>query len=51
MTGQRLKDLVLSDVYLRRLWGVLPDLGAEALRGHVTQSVEVFLRAFEPAAP
>jgi TetR/AcrR family transcriptional regulator, mexJK operon transcriptional repressor len=54
MMGQRLKDLVLSDVYLRRLWGVLDELGAKALRAHVAESVDVFLRAFgadgEPAA-
>jgi TetR/AcrR family transcriptional repressor of mexJK operon len=46
MMGQRLKDLVLSDVYLRRLWGVLDPLGAEALRAHVAESVDIFLRAF-----
>ena len=46
MVGQRLKDLVLSDVYLRRLWGVLGELDEAALRAHVTQSVDIFLRAF-----
>ncbi|HLI66862.1 MAG TPA: TetR/AcrR family transcriptional regulator [Caulobacteraceae bacterium] len=48
--GQRLKDLVLSDVYLRRLWGVLPSISAAQLRAHVEQSVDIFLRAFGPEA-
>ncbi|MGH6958533.1 MAG: TetR/AcrR family transcriptional regulator [Caulobacteraceae bacterium] len=46
MVGQRLKDLVMSDVYLRRLWGVLPEPTAAELRAHVTRSVDIFLRAF-----
>jgi AcrR family transcriptional regulator len=46
MMGQRLKDLVLSDVYLRRLWGVLDPPATPALRAHVAQSVDIFLRAF-----
>jgi TetR/AcrR family transcriptional regulator, mexJK operon transcriptional repressor len=46
MMGQRLKDLVLSDVYLRRLWGVLEPLSARAARAHVAESVDIFLRAF-----
>jgi len=49
VVGQRLKDLVMSDVYLRRLWGVAGDLDATTLRAHVTQSVDIFLRAFGPA--
>ena len=44
--GQRLKDLILSDVYTRRLWGVLGPLTPEALRAHVTRSVDIFLMAF-----
>ena len=44
--GQRLKDLVLSDVYTRRLWGVLGPLTPEELRAHVTRSVDIFLMAF-----
>ena len=50
MAGQRLKDLVLSDIYLRALWGVLPEFGPAVLRAHVAESVDVFLRAFGPAA-
>ena len=49
LVGQRLKDLVMSDVYLRRLWGVAGDLDPTTLRAHVTQSVDIFLRAFGPA--
>jgi AcrR family transcriptional regulator len=49
MVGQRLKDLVMSDVYLRRLWGVVGDLDPATLRAHVTQSVDIFLRAFAAA--
>jgi TetR/AcrR family transcriptional regulator, mexJK operon transcriptional repressor len=44
--GQRLKDLVLSDVYTRRLWGVLGPLTPDELRAHVTRSVDIFLMAF-----
>ena len=44
--GQRLKDLVLSDVYTRRLWGVLGPLTEAELRAHVTRSVDIFLMAF-----
>jgi TetR/AcrR family transcriptional regulator, mexJK operon transcriptional repressor len=49
MVGQRLKDLVLSDVYLRMMWGVLPPPRPEDLREHVARSVDIFLRAFGPA--
>ncbi|HZZ89116.1 MAG TPA: TetR/AcrR family transcriptional regulator [Caulobacteraceae bacterium] len=49
VAGQRLKDLVLSDVYLRMLWGVLARPSDEALREHVEHSVDIFLRAFGPA--
>jgi AcrR family transcriptional regulator len=51
VAGQRLKDLVLSDVYMRWLWGVLGDMSPKALRAHVAESVDIFLRAFgSPAA-
>ena len=46
--GRRLKDLVMSDVYTRRLWGVLEPQTPEALRAHVTRSVDIFLKAFGP---
>jgi AcrR family transcriptional regulator len=46
VAGQRLKDLVMSDVYLRMLWGVLEPPSPEALREHVARSVDIFLRAF-----
>ena len=48
VVGQRLKDLVMSDLYLRRLWGVVGDIDPAALRAHVAQSVDIFLRAFGP---
>jgi TetR/AcrR family transcriptional repressor of mexJK operon len=48
IAGQRLKDLVLSDVYLRMLWGVLEPLSPAELRAHVARSVDIFLRAFGP---
>lgn len=48
MLGQRLKDLVMSDLYLRLQWGVLEPIGEPALREHVAQSVEIFLAAFAP---
>ncbi len=48
--GQRLKDLVLSDIYMRRLWGVLAAPTQNELTAHVTRSVDIFLAAFgEPA--
>jgi TetR/AcrR family transcriptional repressor of mexJK operon len=50
MVGQRLKDLVMSDIYLRRLWGVAGDFRLEAVRDHVARSVDIFLRAFGPAS-
>lgn len=49
VVGQRLKDLVMSDLYLRRLWGVVGDLDETTLRAHVMQSVDIFLRAFGSA--
>jgi TetR/AcrR family transcriptional regulator, mexJK operon transcriptional repressor len=50
MVGQRLKDLVMSDIYLRRLWGAAGDFRLEAMRDHVARSVDIFLRAFGPAS-
>jgi len=51
MVGQRLKDLVMSDVYMKRLWGVTGDLADEDLRAHVERSVDIFLRAFGAPRP
>ena len=47
MLGQRLKDLVMSDVYLRHLWGVPQAMTSAELRDHVAQSVDIFLKAFD----
>jgi AcrR family transcriptional regulator len=49
MAGQRLKDLVLSDFYLRRLWGVQGDIDPAVMKAHVAESADIFLRAFGPA--
>ncbi len=48
MVGQRMKDLVMSDVYMRRLWGVLDRFPPHDLRAHVARSVDIFLKAFGP---
>jgi AcrR family transcriptional regulator len=44
--GQRLKDLVMSSVYWRRLWGVIATPSREELHAHVARSVDIFLKAF-----
>lgn len=46
LLGQRLKDLVMSDVYLRHIWGVPREMNNTELRDHVAQSVDLFLKAF-----
>jgi TetR/AcrR family transcriptional repressor of mexJK operon len=50
MVGQRLKDLVMSDLYLRRLWGVTSEIVPARLHAHVARSVDIFLKAFGPAS-
>jgi TetR/AcrR family transcriptional repressor of mexJK operon len=50
MVGQRLKDLVMSDVLLRKLWVVLEPPTAQELHNHVVRSVDIFLAAFGPAS-
>jgi TetR/AcrR family transcriptional repressor of mexJK operon len=47
MLGQRLKDLVMSDIYMRHIWGVPRQMNAQQLRDHVAQSVDIFLKAFD----
>lgn len=49
--GQRLKDLVLSNIYMRRLWGVLEAPSQSELKAHVTRSVDIFLAAFGEPSP
>jgi TetR/AcrR family transcriptional repressor of mexJK operon len=46
MAARRFKDLVLSDVYSRRLWGVIGDLTPAQIRAHVEEAVDIFLAAF-----
>jgi TetR/AcrR family transcriptional repressor of mexJK operon len=50
MAARRFKDLILSDIYSRRLWGVIGDLTADAMRAHVAESVDIFLAAFGATA-
>ena len=47
--ARRFKDLILSDVYSRRLWGVLDPLTPEAIEAHAAESTDIFLAAFGPA--
>ena len=56
--GQRLKDLVLSDVYTRRLWGVLGPLTEAELRdardplgGHLPDGVRLSATRPAPFSP
>ena len=47
--GRWFRDLILSDIYTRRLWGVADDCGPGAIRAHCARAVEIFLTAFGPA--
>jgi AefR-like transcriptional repressor, C-terminal domain len=40
------KDIILADVYNRKLWGVINDPNAAEIRAHVDKAVDVFLKAF-----
>jgi len=44
--GRWFKDILLADVYNRKLWGVIDELTPEQVRDHVTKAVDVFLAAF-----
>ncbi len=48
-TGRWFKDLLLADIYNRRLWGVIDDQNSAQIRAHVEEAVDIFLAAF--AAP
>jgi AcrR family transcriptional regulator len=48
--ARRFKDLVLSDIQSRRLWGVIDEQTPEQIRDHITESINVFLAAFGPLA-
>ena len=50
MVARRFKDLVASDIYLRRLWGVIDHPSPEAIRAHVTEAVDIFLQTFGQAS-
>jgi len=47
LLGQRLKDLVMSDLYLRHIWGAPQPMTSAELRDHVARSVDLFLKAFD----
>jgi len=40
------KDILLANIYNRKLWGVIDTLTPEETRAHVDKAVEVFLAAF-----
>ena len=42
------KDLALSGVYQRRLWGVISDLTPEQMDAQIECAVDTFLRAYAP---
>jgi hypothetical protein len=44
--GQRLKDLVMSDIFQRHMWGVSKPMTGAELQHHVGRSVDVFMRAY-----
>jgi AcrR family transcriptional regulator len=48
--ARRLKDLYLSDLHSRRLWGVVGPLPATELRTHVAEGVDIFLAAYLPGS-
>jgi AcrR family transcriptional regulator len=51
--ARRLKDLYLSDLYSRRLWGVVGPLTSNEISAIVTEGVDIFLGAYgvESVAP
>ena len=50
-TGRWFKTLVLSDLYSRRLWGVIDELSADQIRAHVSEATDIFLTAFSSSRP
>lgn len=44
--GRWFKDILLADIYNRKLWGVIGDPTPEQIRAHATKAVDVFLAAF-----
>jgi TetR/AcrR family transcriptional repressor of mexJK operon len=45
-TGRWFKNLVLADIYNKRLWGVIADPTPALLRAHATEATDIFLAAF-----
>ena len=48
--GRWFKALILSDIYSRRLWGVISDPAPAEIRSHAIQAVDIFLAAFGDAS-
>ena len=48
--GRWFKDLALSDIYTKRLWGVIDDPTPAVLRAHATEAVDIFLATFASAS-
>jgi len=48
--GRWLRDLILSDILTKRMWGVVDDLGSARVRAHCAEAAEIFLTAFGAAS-
>ena len=48
IVARRFKDLILSDIHSRRIWGVLGELSAEQIHTQVIESVDICLIVFGP---
>lgn len=48
IAATQFKDLVLSNIYQQKLWGVLGDFTDDQLESHVANAVNTFLRAYAP---
>jgi TetR/AcrR family transcriptional repressor of mexJK operon len=48
--ARRFKDLCLSDVYSRRLWGVIGPLSPEQVTVTVSEGIDIFLAAYAPGS-
>jgi AcrR family transcriptional regulator len=48
IAARQFKDLAVSSVQWRRIWGVINHPSAEELDGHAASGVDTFLRAYRP---
>lgn len=46
IAASQFKDLVLSNIYQQKLWGVLGEFTDDQLEAHVARAVDTFLRAY-----